>query len=225
MARAPYKHPTVFVGCPYSPQATYDALRKALQRVPIEFLYSDSSIKTKHVLDRIRAGIVRADFCLFDITEWNANVTLELGLAEGLNVDYYVVFKPGRGSKKEPPSDLKGVQRFQYSTVHGFDSNSLMYQLNMHLVQKYTHPRYIWDQLSGALREKQFCFAMQVLAHFKTYKVLKRRDLTPMAQGSYLRDDARDEILKLLHHRGLIKGKLDGQQWTAGSNLYKNVTF
>ena len=66
---------------------------------------------------------------------------------------------------------------------------------------------------------------MQVLAHFKMYKVLKRKELTPMAQGSYLRDDARDEVIKILHTRGLIKGRIDGQKWNAGSNLYKNVTF
>lgn len=226
MAKSPYKHPTAFVGCPYSPKATYEALKKALQRVPIEFLYADNSIKTKHVLDRIRAGIVRADFCLFDITDWNANVTLELGLAEGLNRDYYVAFKPGRGAKKEPPSDLKGLQRFQYSGMYGFSAASLTYQLNMQLVQKCTHPRYVWDRLSGPVRDKQFCVAMGVLAYFKTYKVLRREDVVSMlTRGSYLHDDAIDEVFSVLHQRGLITGRLGGERWSAGKDLYKHVTF
>lgn len=226
MAKSPYKHPTAFVGCPYSPKASYEALKKALQRVPIEFIYADSSIKTKHVLDRIRAGIVRADFCLFDITDWNANVTLELGLAEGLNKDYYVAFKPGRGPRKEPPSDLKGLQRFQYSSVQGFAAESLTYQLNMKLVQKCTHPRYVWDRLSGPQRDKQFCVAMAVLAHFKTYNVLKRKDVVPMlTHGSFLRDDAINEVFNVLHQRKLITGRLNGDQWGAGKDLYKHVTL
>jgi len=191
--------------------------------MPIEFLYADSSIKSKHVLDRIRAGIVRADYCVFDITDWNANVTLEVGLAEGLNKPYYVLFKPGRGAKKEPPSDLKGIQRFQYTKVDGFSEDCLTYQFAFELVKKLTHPRYVWDQLSGPLREKQFMFAMRVLAHFKNYKVLRRRDLSPMAKGSYLREDARDEVLEILHGRQLIKGRLDGQKWQSGKNLYRDV--
>ena len=39
------------------------------------------------------------------------DVTLEVGLAEGLNQDYYILFRLGRGGKKEPPADLRGVQR------------------------------------------------------------------------------------------------------------------
>ena len=96
MAKAPYKHSSVFVACPYTPKAQFKAFRKALRTVPLEFHYADSQIKTRHVLDRIRRGIVRTDFSLFDISGWNANVTLELGLAEGLNKDYYILFRPER---------------------------------------------------------------------------------------------------------------------------------
>ncbi len=225
MAKAPFKHPTVFVGCPYSPKAQYDAFRAALETVPLEFLYADSSIKTKHVLDRIRAGIVKADYCIFDITAWNANVTLEVGLAEGLNKKYYVLFKPGKGAKKEPPSDLKGVQRFQYSSLRGFSDECLTFQLNAHLVRQLTHPRFVWDSLSGPLREKQFIFAMAVLAHFKKHKNLQRDDLSLMASGSYLREDTINEVLEILHDRALLKGRLDGQSWQIGKALYRNVSF
>ncbi|GJM23231.1 MAG: hypothetical protein DHS20C15_31460 [Planctomycetota bacterium] len=225
MARSAYKHPTVFVGCQYTPKPSFDAFRKALKGVPIEFLYAESAIKTKHVLERIRAGITRSDFCIFDITGWNPNVTLEVGLAEGLNKDYYVLFKPGKGAKREPPSDLKGVQRFQYSKVDGFSDDCLTFQLNMELVRRLTHPRHVWDRLSGELREKQFIFAMRILAHFKNHKVLKRRDLNPMAKGSYLRDEAREEVMEIVHKRGLLKGRLDGQRWEAGKSLFRDVKF
>jgi len=117
MAKAPFKHPSVFVACPYTPAATFKAFREALKRVPLEFHYADSAIKTTYVMERIRRGIVRCDFSMFDITDWNANVTLELGLAEGLNKDYYILFKPGRGKKAEPPSDIKGLQRIQYTNI------------------------------------------------------------------------------------------------------------
>jgi hypothetical protein len=133
LARAPYKHPSVFVGCPYTPDTYFKSLRAALDRIPIEFHFANSSITSKHVLDRIRSGIVKTDFSLFDITNWNANVTLEVGLAEGLNRDYYILFRPGKGAKAEPPADLKGLQRFQYKRHDGFANDTLSFQL----IEKY----------------------------------------------------------------------------------------
>jgi len=225
MAKAPFKHPSVFVACPYTPAATFKAFRDALKRVPLEFHYADSAIKTAYVMERIRRGIVRCDYSMFDITDWNANVTLELGLAEGLNKDYYILFKPGRGKKADPPSDIKGLQRIQYIQIDGFGEDCLEYQLNHQLVRRLTHPRYVYDQLSGANREKAFIVAMRMLAHFKEHKLLHRRDMQPLVAGSYLRDDAVEELLGVLRDRGLLTGRLDGQKWKAGRSLYKRVTF
>jgi hypothetical protein len=225
MARAPFKHPSVFVACPYTPAATFKAFREALRRIPLEFHYADSAIKTAHVVERIRRGIVRCDYSIFDITDWNANVTLELGLAEGLNKDYYILFKPGRGKKAEPPSDIKGLQRIQYTKIDGFDDNCLAYQLNHQLVRRLTHPRYVYDQLSGANRDKAFIVAMRILAHFKEHQLLHRRDLQPLVGGSYLRDEAVEQLLEILRGRNLLSGRLDGQKWKAGRSLYKKVTF
>ena len=225
MARAPFKHPSVFVACPYMPASTFKSFRSALKTVPLEFHYADSAIKTAHVLERIRRGIVQCDYSLFDITDWNANVTLELGLAEGLNRDYYILFKPGRGRKAEPPSDIKGLQRIEYKKADGFNNECLTYQLNHKLVRKLTHPRYIYDQLSGKSRDKSFIVAMRILAHFKNHKILHRRDLKPVVAGSYLRDRDVDELLEMLKNRMLIKGRIDGQKWKPGRSLYKNVSF
>ena len=225
MAKAPYKHPSVFVACPYVPKAQFQTFRAALRRVPLEFHYADSSIKTQYVMDRIRRGIIRTDFSLFDITNWNANVTLELGLAEGLSKNYYILFKPGRKAKSEPPSDIKGLQRFQYKRVDGFDEDCLTFQLNHQLVKRLAHPRYIYDHLTEPNRDKTFVVAMRILAHFKNHKVLYGKDLQTLARGSYLRASAKKELLQLLRSRQLIKGKPDGNKWTPARALYKNVSF
>jgi len=193
--------------------------------VPLEFHFADSSITSRHVLDRIRTGIVRTDFSLFDITNWNANVTLEVGLAEGLNRDYYILFRPGQGAKAEPPADLKGLQRFQYKRVDGFSDDCLTFQLNPHLVRRLTHPRFIYDHLSGPNRDKEFIVAMRMLAHFKRHQFLRRSDLTPLAAGSYLRKTVVQELVELLRSRKLLQGRADGQKWTAARKIYKNVSF
>lgn len=224
MAKAPYKHPTVFVGAPFAPASTFAGLKKALDNVPLEFLFADSSIKTKQLLERVRTGITRADYSLFDITGWNPNVTLELGLAEGLNEDYYVLFKPGKGAQREPPADLRGLQRITYKTLAGMSADSLEYQLDDLLVKKLTHPRYIHDQLAGPDRTKKFMFAMRILAYYRSYRLLRRIDLPGLSSGSYLRKAGIDEVMELLRSRKLITGSLTGRQWRAGRNLYKGIT-
>jgi len=223
MSLAPFKHPSVFVGCPYTPAERFEKLRAALDRVPIEFIFADSSIKTQHVVERVRRGITRTDYSLFDITGWNANVTLEVGLAEGLNKAYYILFRPGRGKKGEPPADLKGLQRFEYRKLDGLDSHSLTYLINEHLVRKLTHPRNIYDALSGADRDKMFIVAMRILAHFKKTKILRREDLKGITRGTYLRKNSVDEILRLLKNHSLLKGRIDGPKLQAGRDLYRHV--
>lgn len=223
MAKAPFKHPSVFVGAPFSPAARIAEFKKALEYVPLEFLFADSAIRSQHVLTRIRSAMTRADFSIFDITDWNPNVTLEVGLAEGLNERYYVLFKPGLGTKREPPADLRGIQRIQYRTFAGPAVDSLEYQLDDLLVRQLTHPRYVYDQLSGNDRMKKFMFAMRILAHFRRFKLLRRADLADVKRGLYLRDAAVDSVLQLLKTRGLLKGRLDGSTWRAGRSLYKGV--
>lgn len=54
-------------------------------------------------------------FNLFDITGWNPNVTLELGIAVGHRQEYYLLFNPGH-DELEVPSDLGGLDRIQYTS-------------------------------------------------------------------------------------------------------------
>jgi hypothetical protein len=42
MARAEYKLPNVFVGCPYSKEFNYAAFKTALDRIPFRWYYADT---------------------------------------------------------------------------------------------------------------------------------------------------------------------------------------
>ena len=56
-----------------------------------------------------------AAFSLFDITLWNPNVALELGIAYGLRLDYYILFDPTKGNP-DVLSDVRGIDRIQYTS-------------------------------------------------------------------------------------------------------------
>jgi hypothetical protein len=60
----------------------------------------------------------RAEFSLFDVTHWNANVTLELGLAIGKRLDYYILWSPTE-KHPNPPADLGGIDRIEYRDFAG----------------------------------------------------------------------------------------------------------
>ena len=67
-----------------------------------------------HILQKILSYIRSSDFSLFDISSWNPNVTLELGIALALSDDWYICFNPKETDLSEVPSDIRGIDRIQY---------------------------------------------------------------------------------------------------------------
>jgi hypothetical protein len=101
MPRADYRRP-------------FNDLAKAFD---VEFQFADERITNKQILDKIADMIQTARFSLFDITTWNANVSLELGIAIGAGRDYYLLFNPTHADNpqgSEVPADLGGLDRIQY---------------------------------------------------------------------------------------------------------------
>jgi hypothetical protein len=146
--------------------------------------------------------IKAVDFCLFDLSLWNANVSLELGLAEGVGADYYILVNSKQS--RDVPSDVRGLQRIEYSSATGSDADSLLPSLANYLAKRETHPRRIWERLSAPNREKKFYLALAVLAHFRDNKRLSYADRTKLSRGLYLRKEVQDEVIELLEDQRII---------------------
>jgi hypothetical protein len=108
--------PQVFVAYPYSfSRADYRRVfREVGKAYAVEFTYADQKITNKQILEKIETMIDEAEFSIFDITTWNPNVALELGIARGKEVDYYILFNPDQ-DQDEVPADLGGIDRLQYT--------------------------------------------------------------------------------------------------------------
>lgn len=91
----------------------YTSLEKAFG---IKFIFADEKITNMHILQKIISYIRGSDFSLFDISSWNPNVTLELGVALATSDDWYICFNPDRTDVKEVPSDIRGLDRIQYTS-------------------------------------------------------------------------------------------------------------
>ncbi len=221
MAPEASTHPTVFVGCPFTPAKRFADFQRALELVPLQFVFASSRVRTKHILERIKGDIGAADFSLFDISGWNPNVALELGLAEGLGRPYYILFRPGRRRQADAPADLKGLQRFQYATLRGFAAGCLEWQLDEHLVRPLPHAKYVWDELDATHRPQHYLFAMRVLAHFKRARFVTRPELERLVRGTRLPRAGVERVRELLTRRGLIEANRDGSRWNRTLDLYR----
>lgn len=84
----------------------------------VEFIYADERITNEHILDKITGMIQESRFSIFDISDWNPNVTLELGIARGSGRRWFITIDPSKatGGIPEAPADLRGFDRIQYSS-------------------------------------------------------------------------------------------------------------
>jgi hypothetical protein len=112
--------------------------RRAFQHVgdkyTVAFVFGDDVHVADHLLEQIEAMIAKSDACLFDVSNWNHNVFLELGYARGLQKDCYVLFRPGRGlwwrlgwvtGFADVPADIRGLRQLRY-----FSERALRLQLD-----------------------------------------------------------------------------------------------
>jgi hypothetical protein len=134
---SPRQSRTIFVAYPYSIPA--DDYRRAFTELEegfdVRFIFADEQITNRHILEKITDYIRDSRFSLFDISEWNPNVTLELGIAIGQRQDYYLLFNPS-GSRSGVPADLGGIDRIQYSSYR-----ELSDQLTRLLLQEFGVPQ------------------------------------------------------------------------------------
>lgn len=98
--------------------------RKAFDEVGkafgVNFVFADEKISSLHILQKIANQIRESEFGIYDITGWNPNVTLELGLALGMAERVFVALNPKQTEMDDLPSDLKGMDRLQYGSFSEF---------------------------------------------------------------------------------------------------------
>lgn len=109
----------IFVAYSYSlyPKIDYRKIFNEIEgEYDVVFIFADERITNLHILEKIKSYMKSAEFSLFDISGWNPNVTLELGLAMSSSQNWYICINPTNTPMKDVPSDLKGIDRIQYES-------------------------------------------------------------------------------------------------------------
>ena len=109
----------IFVAYSYRlyPKDDYRKLYLSLEKAfDVKFIFADEKITNLHILQKICNYIRESAFGVYDISGWNPNVTLELGLALGLPEKCFIAINPDKTDITEVPADLRGVDRMEYKS-------------------------------------------------------------------------------------------------------------
>ncbi len=101
----------------------------------VKFIFADEKITNMHIIQKIISYIQAADFSIYDISGWNPNVTLELGIGMMSQKDWYILVNPEKTPNQEVPSDIKGIDRIQYTSFSDLEES---YRLAALLSQRYS---------------------------------------------------------------------------------------
>jgi hypothetical protein len=108
----------IFVAYPwslYSDRTSYKRAYTSMQAaLNVKFLFAEQRVTTGTVLEKIVEMIESAAFGIYDVSQWNANVTLEYGVAIGLGSKAFIAFNPDMTDLGDVPSDVRGYDRLQY---------------------------------------------------------------------------------------------------------------
>ena len=88
------------------------AIEEAFRKSGLKAYYADKEIRQKHILEKIEERILTTQFGIYDVTNCNPNVCLELGIARGAGKPYYIILEKG----SQLPADLQGLDRIEYKS-------------------------------------------------------------------------------------------------------------
>jgi DNA-binding transcriptional ArsR family regulator len=216
--------PNVFVGHPFAGRFAVKKFRSIFRGLPFNVIYGNTDLQTRHLLTIMKSNIAKSDFSIFDLSNWNPNVALELGLAEGLKKkaakNYYILLNTRRSS--EVPSDIRGIQRLEYTSYDFKPEVGLGDQLMSYVLAKEYWVKRIWKAIPDAEKgPKKRIMALRILAHVRDHEKLTPDNVRSIAKGTRLREADRSHVLDALNDLGLLKRSKRGNTYVARRDLYK----
>ena len=105
-----------FVAHEFSKQKRDDlreAIEEAFKGSGWKAYYADIEVRSQeHILEKSEERILTTQFGIYDVTNGNPNVCLELGMARGAKKPYYIIHQKGT----KLPADLEGLGRIEYES-------------------------------------------------------------------------------------------------------------
>ena len=94
-------------------------VRSLKQNIPLRFSFSSLGAKDGSIYCDICRQIKSADVALFDVSTYNLNVILELGLAIGIGTYVFILRSAHYRQRPRVLSDLNGILEYRFSRRSG----------------------------------------------------------------------------------------------------------
>jgi hypothetical protein len=204
----------VFVGLPWKTvRPKYErVIDKLSKKYPTYFTIvgRDDGQDAKDLFEVIKARIRSSSYAVFDATGGNANVSLEYGYAEGIEVPRSIFLSDRKASAKHASSpiisDLTGMRRVHYRT-----ESQLTSKLDK-LCKEHDYTKRFEKALRVALKGKSQgqkksgrALALKLVRALNGRQKMRRAELIQHLQAEDYDEVAIDTMLKKLHKAGVLK--------------------
>jgi hypothetical protein len=203
----------VFVGLPWKiVRPKYERIIPTLEKkYPLHFTIvgREDSQNAEALFEVIKQRIETSSHAVFDATGGNANVSLEYGYAEGIEVPRTIFLSTRKAAQKaEDPiiSDLTGIRRVQYKTEAKLEA-----QLRK-LCREHDYTRRFEKALRKILKEKARgpkkrarALALKLVKALGGKAEMRRAELVQHLQVQDYSEKEINTILKGLHSTGVVK--------------------
>lgn len=205
----------VFIGLPWkNVKRKYESISDRLRtKYPLFFkiIGREEKQDAKDLLEAIKIAMQKSSYAIFDATDGNANVSLEFGFAEAVDVPkvlYLSTHKRNINRKDQPIiSDLAGKTRHHYATEKSLAT----------LLRKFcdAHPytklfekalKKAFGRFSKGPKKRARALALKVIHELDDKEEVRRDDVvqTLLADPSDYREPEIDKMIRKLHSNGLI---------------------
>jgi hypothetical protein len=205
----------IFVGLPWkNVRPRYEKVIANLRkRYPLYFTIvgRNDGQDAVSLFEVIKARIESSSYAVFDATGGNANVSLEYGYAEGIEVPRAIFLSAHKaaqkGSGSDPIiSDLTGMRRVQYKT-----ETSLSRELGK-LAASHDYTKRFENALNSIVKgwskgdkKSSRALALKLVRALDGKAKMRRADLVQHLQAQGYTKPETDYMLKALHSEGVLK--------------------
>ena len=204
----------VFLGLPWrNVRPKYEqCIEKLRHKFPLSFVIvgREGIQDAEDLFDVIKDAILASTYAIFDATGGNANVSLEFGYAEALDVDrilYLSTHAAAKKASKDAPiiADLAGKRRNPYTTQEKLldlltafaERHAYTIKFERFLAKSSRFAR------RGAKRRAR-AFALKIIHSVAQFKPCRRTDVVHALRADYERIEI-DDMMRRLKSHGLIR--------------------
>lgn len=205
----------VFIGLPWKTvRPKYDRIIAKLEKTyPIYFTIvgRNDGQDAQDLFELIKERISTSSYAIFDATGGNANVSLEYGFAEGMNIPKTIFLSAHKAAQKSSASspiisDLHGQRRVQYKTEKALlaEMQRLCKEHNFTKRFEKAMPKVLKGKRGGAKKSAR-TLAVKVVRALDGIPKIRRPELIQHLQALGYKETDIEPMLKKLHAAGLVK--------------------